>query len=78
MSDDKWKSEGVCAQTDPDAYFPEPGGSSRDAKQTCMVCEVRPQCLQYAIDTEQYWGVWGGVTQNELRRMIRARRATAA
>ncbi|MGQ4340346.1 WhiB family transcriptional regulator [[Kitasatospora] papulosa] len=73
-----WENEALCAQTDPESHYPEPGGSSRDAKRTCLACPVRPECLEYAVTTEQYWGVWGGVSQHELRRLIRAQRAKAA
>ncbi|WP_405699139.1 WhiB family transcriptional regulator [Streptomyces sp. NBC_01383] len=75
MNDTTWKGDALCAQTDPEVHFPEAGGTSRNAKRTCMACPVRPNCLDYAVDTEQYWGVWGGLGQDELRRLIRARRA---
>ncbi|TXS44948.1 WhiB family transcriptional regulator [Streptomyces sp. or43] len=55
--------------------MPDVGGSTRDARRTCMACEVRPQCLDYAVQAGEQWGVWGGLGQQELRRLIRARRA---
>ncbi|MER7806126.1 WhiB family transcriptional regulator [Streptomyces sp900116325] len=78
MTKTTWHDQGVCATTDPAIFFPEPGGSSAPAKRTCMACPVRTQCLDYALDTRQHWGVWGGLDQNELRRLIRARQAEAA
>ncbi len=41
-----WQSDALCAQTDPEAFFPEKGGSTRDAKKICTTCEVRAQCLE--------------------------------
>lgn len=78
MTRDTWKAGALCAQTDPTIFFPEPGESTRYAKQTCMACPVRRNCLNYALDTSQMFGVWGGVDEKELRRLVRARRAEAA
>ncbi|NEB70256.1 WhiB family transcriptional regulator [Streptomyces fulvissimus] len=70
-----WRESALCAQTDPEAHFPEAGNSSRNAKKTCGACEVRPECLAYALSSGQRYGVWGGLGQQELRR---AARRTAA
>ncbi|MGW2594825.1 WhiB family transcriptional regulator [Streptomyces sp. NPDC001515] len=74
MSTD-WRVDALCRQTDPDLFMPEVGGSAKDAKATCMACEVRRECLDYAIQAGERWGVWGGLGQQELRRLTRARRA---
>lgn len=74
--DPKWWESALCAQTDPEAHFPEAGNSSRDAKKTCGACEVRPECLAYALSSGQRYGVWGGLGQQELRRAA-ARKQTA-
>jgi WhiB family redox-sensing transcriptional regulator len=71
-----WQDEGVCNQTDPEAFFPEKGGSTRDAKRVCIACPVRDLCLDYALATNQTYGVWGGLAGTELRR-LRSRRAAA-
>ena len=44
-----WQERALCAQTDPEAFFPEKGGSTREAKRVCMSCDVRPECLSYAL-----------------------------
>ena len=76
MSDNpKWWESALCAQTDPEAHFPEAGNSSRDAKKTCLACEVRPECLAYALSSGQRYGVWGGLGQQELRRAARKQAA---
>ena len=78
MTNDTWKAYALCAQTDPTIFFPDPGQSTKDAKQTCMACPVRRECLAYALDAEEMFGVWGGVDQTELRRLVRVRQAEAA
>lgn len=66
-----WKSRGLCAQTDPEAFFPEKGGSTKEAKRICGGCEVRAECLQYAIDNDERFGVWGGLSEKERRGLRR-------
>ena len=44
-----WQERALCAQTDPEAFFPEKGGSTREAKKVCLTCEVRDDCLEYAL-----------------------------
>lgn len=72
-----WMAEAICAQTDPEAWFPEAGGSSRTAKKVCEGCPVRRQCLAYALDNHESWGVWGGLTERERKQLARDRRAAA-
>lgn len=57
----------LCAQTDPEAFYPEKGGSTRAAKQVCLRCDIREKCLQWALDTDQRFGVWGGTSERERR-----------
>ncbi|MFJ8301560.1 WhiB family transcriptional regulator [Streptomyces sp. NPDC094447] len=64
-----WFEDGLCAQTDPEVFFPEKGGSTKDAKQVCMACPIRVECLDYAVSHEERWGVWGGLSQRERRRL---------
>jgi len=59
----------LCAETDPEAFFPEKGGSARPAKAVCRDCPVRAECLQYALDHHEYWGIWGGLSYQERRRL---------
>ena len=70
-----WRADALCAQTDPEAHYPEAGGTAAPAKRTCMACPVRRACLEHAITAGEEYGIWGGVGQQELRRLIRARRA---
>lgn len=65
--DPEWRKRGLCSQTDPEAFFPEKGGSTRDAKKVCLSCDVRGECLKYALDHDERFGVWGGLSERERR-----------
>ena len=62
----------LCAQTDPEIFFPEKGGSTREAKKVCAGCEVRAECLAYALNNDERFGIWGGLSERERRRLKRA------
>ena len=64
-----WQSDSLCAQTDPEAFFPEKGGSTRDAKKICGSCEVRARCLEYALQNDERFGIWGGLSERERRKL---------
>jgi WhiB family redox-sensing transcriptional regulator len=64
-----WQSDALCAQTDPEAFFPEKGGSTRDAKKICASCEVRAPCLEYALQNDERFGIWGGLSERERRKL---------
>ena len=66
-----WQSEALCAQTDPEAFFPEKGGSTRDAKRICTSCDVRGECLEYALNNDERFGIWGGLSERERRKLKR-------
>jgi WhiB family redox-sensing transcriptional regulator len=67
----EWQERALCAQTDPEAFFPEKGGSTREAKQICNSCEVRTECLEYALGHDERFGIWGGLSERERRRLKR-------
>ncbi len=69
--DDQWQDRALCAQTDPEAFFPEKGGSTREAKKICMGCEVCHECLEYALAHDERFGIWGGLSERERRRVKR-------
>jgi WhiB family redox-sensing transcriptional regulator len=66
-----WQERALCAQTDPEAFFPEKGGSTREAKRVCLSCDVRSQCLEYALAHDERFGIWGGLSERERRRLKR-------
>jgi WhiB family transcriptional regulator, redox-sensing transcriptional regulator len=69
--DDQWQEKALCAQTDPEAFFPEKGGSTREAKRICLGCEVKDECLDYALAHDERFGIWGGLSERERRRLKR-------
>lgn len=62
-----WTVLALCAQVDGDLFFPEKGGSTREAKRICQGCEVREQCLAFAVEHQVRFGVWGGLSERERR-----------
>lgn len=81
-----WAAKGACQDSDPELFFPvtSQGPARRQvvkAKAICAQCPVRPQCLEFALETGQSFGVWGGTSEDERRvlrrRMLRRRRRTA-
>jgi WhiB family redox-sensing transcriptional regulator len=63
------KENGLCEQTDPEAFYPENGGSTREAKKVCLTCSVRSDCLEYALVNGERFGVWGGLSERERRKL---------
>jgi WhiB family redox-sensing transcriptional regulator len=81
-ADDVWRDHALCRDTDPELFFPvgttgQALVSQDQAKQVCQQCTVQQACLDYALDTNQDSGIWGGLTEEE-RRSIRRKRAAAA
>lgn len=66
-----WQERALCAQTDPEAFFPEKGGSTREAKRVCLSCDVRGECLESALANDERFGIWGGLSERERRRLKR-------
>jgi WhiB family redox-sensing transcriptional regulator len=65
----------LCAQTDPDLFFPDGVGMQvtaavKQAKQVCGRCPIRRGCLSWALDTRQPTGVWGGLDVHERRQVL--------
>jgi WhiB family transcriptional regulator, redox-sensing transcriptional regulator len=71
-----WRDRALCAEVDPDLHFPERGAPTRPAKTVCAACEVRAECLEYALEHGEAFGVWGGLSEHERRR-LRSERAAS-
>lgn len=71
-----WQMFANCLGTDPDLFFPERGASTKEAKAVCQGCVVREDCLEYALANGEKFGIWGGLSERERRR-IRRQRALA-
>lgn len=65
----QWQESALCASTDPEEFFPEKGGTTRAAKRVCLACEVRAECLIYALDHDERFGIWGGMSERERRKL---------
>lgn len=71
-----WQAYANCMGVDPDLFFPERGASTREAKEVCRGCVVRDECLEFALTNGEKFGIWGGMSERERRR-IRRQRALA-
>ncbi|HSP04945.1 MAG TPA: WhiB family transcriptional regulator [Acidimicrobiales bacterium] len=69
---------GACRGADPDLFFPDRGESLEPAKRICSECVVRDECLEHALASGERFGVWGGTSERERRRLRRTRRTAAA
>ncbi len=63
----EWSLQAQCLDADPEAFFPERGGNTRDAKRVCAKCPVARECLAYALANEVRFGIWGGLSERERR-----------
>jgi WhiB family transcriptional regulator, redox-sensing transcriptional regulator len=66
-----WRDQARCAETDPELWFPERGSNSLRAKRICAQCEVRAECLDYAMEHDEIFGIWGGLGETERRALRR-------
>lgn len=66
-----WQDYAVCNQSDPEAFFPEKGGSTKQAKSVCKRCTVAEDCLQYALKYRETYGIWGGKSEQQRREILR-------
>lgn len=73
-----WMADAICAQTDPEAFFPEKGGSTAEAKRVCLGCPVREICLEWALARGEHFGIYGGKSERERRAIAKERKAVAA
>jgi len=75
-----WRRRAACKDLDTDLFFPvgETGAAveqTEAAKAVCAACPVQPECLEYALVTNEQAGIWGGATEAERRTIRRRRRA---
>ncbi|HBX08383.1 MULTISPECIES: WhiB family transcriptional regulator [Candidatus Neomicrothrix] len=68
-----WQLEANCLGVDPDLFFPERGASTKEAKAVCKGCVVREDCLEFALQNGEKFGIWGGLSERERRRIRRQR-----
>jgi WhiB family redox-sensing transcriptional regulator len=74
-----WREFARCRGVDPEVFYPvsDDDEAAEEAKSICAACPVREPCLEFALETREKNGVWGGLTERERRRVLRRRRKTA-
>ncbi len=73
-----WQDSALCLEFNGDMWFPEKGESPAAAKLLCGRCDVRAECLELALDTNEQFGIWGGLSAEERRGLRRRRRLRSA
>lgn len=68
--DSWWRDRARCAETDPETFFPDTDRDLRLPKQVCRHCPARAQCLAWALEHDERYGIWGGLTGRERRRIL--------
>lgn len=76
--DRSWMVDAECTKVDPDWFFTDRGESTDAAKKVCAHCPVRIECLDYALAGNEKFGIWGGASERERRRIRRQRKQRAA
>jgi WhiB family redox-sensing transcriptional regulator len=71
IAPEPWMQDAACTSANPEAWFPEKGGSTRDAKRVCDTCDVVAECLAYALERDERFGIWGGKSERERRKLKR-------
>lgn len=66
-----WQQDALCAQVGGDAWYPEKGESTLAARIICLDCPIRTTCLREALDRDERFGVWGGYSERQRRRLKR-------
>lgn len=69
MLNDRWRRRAKCLNGDREIFYPDKGGSTRDAKRLCQACPVVRPCLRFAFDSDERFGVWGDSSERERRKM---------
>lgn len=68
-TEEVWRLSANCAQTDPELFYPEPGESLDPARKICASCPVAKECLNWALKHEEWYGVWGGLSEKQRRNL---------
>jgi len=68
---ERWQDDALCAETTPDAFFPQNGSPATVALAICAACGVRAQCLEYALTNGLHDGIYGGLSPSARRKLRR-------
>ena len=69
----EWTKKALCAEVDPNIFFPEIGENVSVVKKICKACDVREECLKFSLDNDERFGIWGGLSEKN-RRQLRAQK----
>ncbi len=69
-----WQKKANCRGVNPNLFYPERGVSTSEAKAVCAGCQVKEECLEFAVQRGEKFGIWGGMSERERRKIRRARR----
>ena len=72
-----WTADAACSGAEPSVFFVDHGRSGEEAKAICHGCPVRSECLDYALENRERFGIWGGMTEKQRRAEARRRREAA-
>lgn len=72
LNKEPWTDGALCTQVDADLWFPVQGASTKEARAICARCDVRLQCLEYALAHNERTGIWGGLTERQRRDLRRS------
>lgn len=65
-----WQAQARCNETDPEAFYPERGGTNLAARGVCAECPVRAACLAWAVENGEKYGMWGGLSEAQRGKLI--------
>lgn len=76
---EEWRLAALCAETDPEAFYPEVGQSGAEALAICGRCDVQRECLEDALAMEARiggyrHGIRGGKTARQRQQIAKQRR----
>jgi WhiB family transcriptional regulator, redox-sensing transcriptional regulator len=72
VKDESWREQAACRDRDPEIWFPTElghSGTHRIAKAICQRCQVSRDCLAYALERRERWGIWGGLSEGQRARL---------
>jgi WhiB family redox-sensing transcriptional regulator len=73
MTRPEWQTDAACRGMDSELFYPGQGEDPNPAKAICRLCDVQASCLAYALNRPERFGVWGGLTVRERRRILKAK-----